>query len=64
MKVIRVDNYDHEGPCGTQRVVGGPGLSLDVAERLARDMNDDRKRSDHDWFRVVSDDEPLFVFKP
>ena len=64
MKVIRVSNYDDEGPEGNERVVAGPGLSLDEAKRLAREMNDDPKRSDHDWFRAVPDDEPLYVFEP
>ena len=64
MKVIRVDNYDDEGPRGTQRVVAGPGLSLEEATRTAEDMNKNPGRSPHDWFRSVTDDEPLYVFEP
>lgn len=63
MKVIRVDNYDHERPCGTQRAVK-EGLSLEEAERLVEDLNSDPGRPDHDWFRAVPEDEKLFVFEP
>ncbi len=64
MKVIRIDNYDDEGPSGTQRVVAGPGLSQDEAWRIAREMNDDTWRSDCDYFKVVPDDHVLWRFEP
>jgi hypothetical protein len=63
MKVIRVDNYDDEGPRGTQRVIRS-GLLLAQAEDLCRKLCNDPNRSDYDWFRVVPDDYKLFVFAP
>lgn len=63
MKVIRVSNYDDEGPRGTQRLIKG-GLDLNEAETLAKEMNDNPRRSRSDWFRVVDDDYELFVFEP
>lgn len=63
MKVIRVSNYDDEGPGGTQRVIRSD-LSLAQAEDLCRKLCNDPNRSDLDWFRVVLDDYKLFVFEP
>lgn len=64
MKVIRVDNYDGDGPNSSQQLVAGPGLSLDEAERIAREMNDDIGRCDCDYFKVVPDDHVLWRFEP
>ncbi len=64
MKVIRADNYDDEGPRGTQRVVAGPGLTAAEAEAIAKRLNDDPHRSEYDWFRVVKDEYVLYVFEP
>ncbi len=64
MKVIRIDNYDDEGPRGTQRLVAGSGLSQKEAERIAGEKNNDPDRSDFDWFQVVPDDHGLWRFEP
>jgi hypothetical protein len=63
MKVIRVDNYDDEGPRGTQRLVFAE-LPQSVAEIECAKLNDDPHRSPCDWYRVVAEDYKLFVFEP
>jgi hypothetical protein len=63
MTVIRHDNYDDEGPRGNQHVVGDH-LTKDEAETLAKKMCDDPRRSEYDWFEVVSDDHVLYEFVP
>jgi hypothetical protein len=63
MKVIRTDNYDDEGPRGTQHVVAS-GVSEEEGKRIVDKLNNDRSRSDLDWYRLVSDDYKLFVFEP
>lgn len=56
MKVMRVSNYDDEGPGGIQRVVAGPGLTEKAAEAECRRLRDDPHRNEADWFEVVGDD--------
>ena len=63
MKVIRTDNYDDEGPRGTQHVVVS-GVDEEEGKRIVDKLNNDRSRSDFDWYRLVSDDYKLFVFEP
>jgi hypothetical protein len=63
MKIIRTDNYDDEGPRGTQHVVR-ENLDEATGRRLIDELNDDSRRSDYDWFRLVPDDYKLFVFEP
>lgn len=63
MKVIRHDNYDDEGPRGTQYVVREK-MTKEDAEALAEKLNHDPRRSEYDWFRAVPDDYVLFVFEP
>lgn len=58
-KVVRVSNYDDEGPEGDQYVV--PYLDVEVlsegeAEEWAEALNSDSKRSDRDFFVVKPDD--------
>jgi hypothetical protein len=64
VKVIRVSNYDHEDHRGNQRLVAGPGLSVEEAESACKFMCDDPNRSDEDWFRVVADNHVLYRFEP
>jgi hypothetical protein len=63
VKVIRVDNYDDEGPRGNQRLLAGPGLSPEVAEVVARTLNECPARLDHDYYRAVTDDYELWRFE-
>lgn len=64
MKVVRISNYDDEGPGGTQRVVAGPGLTKEAAEEERRRLCGDPHRSDADWFVVKEDDYVPWEFKP
>ena len=63
MKVIRTDNYDDEGPRGTQYVVR-ENLDEEAGRKLVDELNNDRHRSDFDWYKLVPDDYKLFVFEP
>ena len=64
MKVVRVSNYDDEGPRGSQRVMAGPGLSAEDAETECRRLCDDPRRYDEDWYVVKEDDYVLYKFEP
>jgi hypothetical protein len=64
VKVIRVDNYDDEGPRGTQELIAGPGLSQGEADAIVDRMNGDPRRVDYDFFKVVPDEHELWSFEP
>lgn len=63
MKVIRTDNYDDEGPRGTQLVMASE-VGEEDGKRIVDRLNADPRRSDFDWYKLVPDDYELFVFKP
>ena len=63
MKVIRTDNYDDEGPRGTQHVMASD-VGEEEGKRIVDELNNASKRSDFDWYRLVPDDYELFVFEP
>lgn len=63
MKVIRVDMYDDEGLRGTQKIVAGPGLTREEAEKICKSKQDDPRRGEYNWYRVVEDDHVLWVFQ-
>lgn len=60
--VVRVDNYDDEGPRGTERVVTQM-LSHEDAEVIAARLNADPKKLDYDYYVVKPSYYKLFVFK-
>jgi hypothetical protein len=64
MKVVRVSNYDDEGPRGDERVVAGPGLSTLAAAETCLRMCVDPHKNDEDWFEVKDDDYQPRVFEP
>jgi hypothetical protein len=63
MKLIRVDTYDDEGPRGTQRVIR-ENLDESEGRELVDVFNNNPRRCDVDWYRLVPDDYKLFVFEP
>lgn len=57
MKVILVDNFDREGPGAVvQKVIAGPGLSCEEAERIANKYNAKSTLTSSEYYRVVEDD--------
>lgn len=61
MKVIKGDNYDRER---FNETVVAENLSEKEAKEMADRLNNDRRRSDEDWYTVHSDDYVPFVFAP
>ena len=63
-KVIRISNYDNEGPRGDQRFVLTYPVTEATAKAVADLLNKDPTRYDDDWFRAVPDDHKLQEFQP
>jgi hypothetical protein len=63
VKVVRIDNYDDEGPRGSQYVVD-KGLSQEQAEALCLRLNEDPSRSEFDWYVVKEEDYVPWTFEP
>ena len=62
--IIRVDNYDREGPDGDERVIAS-GITDERLGKLMLDaLQDDSERPDRDWYRLVPDDHVLREFIP
>jgi len=65
VKVIRVSNYDDEGPGGDQYVVPGTeGLAPAEAEARAEALNQSSKCSRFDFFVAKPDDYVPRKFEP
>jgi len=63
MKVIKVDNYNREGPGYDDKLVA-ENLTTKEAMELAKERNSDPTRPDFDWFKVVEDDYKLYEWAP
>ena len=61
MKVIRVDNFDREGP-GHDDKVEASNLSEEEARALAKKLNEQRG-GEESYYRAVPDDYKLQVFE-
>jgi hypothetical protein len=62
MKVISVDNYDRDDDC--QLLIAGPGLTPAEAKRIADEHNDQTEGYSPRFYRVVPDEQPLYVWEP
>jgi len=63
MKVIRVDNFNREGPEADEQLMV-QGLTEPQAKEVCEILR--RGRSDHgaDWYKVVPEDHVLWKFEP
>lgn len=58
MKIIRTSNYNNESEA--EYIVADNIKHMSHADVMCCALQDDRRRSDYDWFRVVEDDHRLW----
>lgn len=63
MKIVRVDNFDDEGPGGSEWVAR-EGLSQEEAEAVAEKMNAEEPAWSRDFFVVKPDNYVPRKFEP